>query len=369
LAEGQALVDVKDFKEISPKASTGFGPAHIYAGLPIPKTTRIRQFSPEEWADFLEEWASSLKDRYASVLQFSGAGDKGIDIAGFLKGTTFDGGWDNYQCKHYSHALRPSDVWIEIGKVVFYSFNQEYPPPGSYFFVAPRGTGTTLSRLLSQPERLRAEFFENWEQYCRDQLTESGPLELTGPLRTYAEKFDFGIFKSLSITKLIQQHAATPFHAVRFGGGLPPRHSTPAPPGEIQAHESRYVQKLYEVYSEDKQHNLVSLDDLKQFADVEEDFWRQRERFYSAEALRNFARDSVPPGTFEAVKEEAFHGVIDTCNATHSSGLTRMRETLNRSTMLSFSASPLFSVISAVDKQGMCHQLANEDRLFWMHRK
>ena len=122
------MINQLDFKEIAPpKATAAFSGDHIVAGLPIPKTSRIELFSSAEWEVFVEEWASSLKTKYANVRRFSGAGDKGIDIAGFIKTSKFDDGWDNYQCKHYDHPLRPADIWIEIGKLVYYSHLKEYP--------------------------------------------------------------------------------------------------------------------------------------------------------------------------------------------------------------------------------------------------
>ncbi len=47
------------------------------------------------------------------------------------------------------------------------------------------------------------------------------------------------------------------------------------------------------------------------------DYLRQRERFYHAESLKNFARDTVPTGTFDALQDEIYHGVIDVCEDYH----------------------------------------------------
>ena len=45
---------------------------------------------------------------------------------------------------------------------------------------------------------------------------------------------------------------------------------------------------------------------------LKDHFRRQREAFYEAESLRVFARDSVPPGTFESLLDDIHDGVIDT---------------------------------------------------------
>jgi hypothetical protein len=188
-------------------------------------------------------------------------------------------------------------------------------------------------------------------------------------LLDHFNNFDFSIFSTVSPVALIEQHSKTSFHAVRFGGGLPPRGAVTAPPVDIQGIESRYIQQLLTVYSEAKKNAFDSAAALKGDPEFENDFLRQRERFYSAEALRNFARDNVPAGTFDSLQNETLHGVIDTCaDSSHANGLARMRATLTQSTTITFAANALFTVINTLDKQGMCHQLANEDHLIWIQK-
>ncbi|EKT77325.1 hypothetical protein WSS_A38246 [Rhodococcus opacus M213] len=50
--------------------------------------------------------------------------------------------------------------------------------------------------------------------------------------------------------------------------------------------------------------------------------------FYSAEALRVFARDSVPEGTFNALQQEIIDGVVDAHDLAHRAGLTRLVEVI-----------------------------------------
>ena len=363
------MIKLNDLKDIAPKTpNSAYAASHVIAGIPISKTARLLLFSHSEWETFVEEWASSLKSQYVEVKRLGSAGDMGIDVAAFTQKTFFKAPWDNYQCKHYDHALRPSDIWIEIAKLIYYTFRGEYSVPRRYIFVAPKGIGTTLSKLLTDSTKLKKQFFENWDRYCRDKITSTTPVALDGKLKDYATTFDFGIFDSISVVRLIEEHSRTPFHTVRFGGGLPPRVTPSPPPADVQPIESRYVHQLYDVYSEAAGKKVDSQPSLATEPAYEQDFLRQRERFYCAEALRNFARDNVPEGTYDALKTEAYHGVIDTCEADYPDGLTRLRETLNRSVSLMFHSSPLFTVIATRDKQGICHQLANEDLLHWIKR-
>ena len=79
----------------------------------------------------------------------------GIDVACFCTDSGFNGGWDNYQCKRYDHALRPADIWIELGKIIFNSFGSEYPVPRKHYFCASQGIGTTLEKLLNDSDKLK----------------------------------------------------------------------------------------------------------------------------------------------------------------------------------------------------------------------
>jgi hypothetical protein len=111
---------------------------------------------------------------------------------------------------------------------------------------------------------------------------------------------------------------------------------------------------------------VATLEKLRSYAALAKDFLRQRERFYHAEALRNFARDTVPAGTFDALQEEVYHGVVDTCEDSHANGFDRMRATVMQAAKVAITSSPLASVTKAQDRQGICHQLANEDQLTWV---
>lgn len=81
-----------------------------------------------------------------------------------------------------------------------------------------------------------------------------------------------------------------------------------------------------------------------------------------------YARDSVPDGTFELLQGDVYSGVIDTAEADHASGLDRLRAVLTQSGQLDLGAHALISVSRIEDRQGICHQLANADRLTWVAR-
>ena len=166
--------------------------------------------------------------------------------------------------------------------------------------------------------------------------------------------------------ELIEAHSHTGFHAVRFGGGLPSRPDPEEPPAVPATSESRYIRQLLDAYGDHLGSPLQDINALAAHSTLEQNFWRQRERFYHAEALRNFARDTVPEGTFDNLQDEIFHGVVDVADSTHPNGYERMKATVAQASSVALTANPLASATKSQDRQGICHQLANEDRLKWM---
>jgi hypothetical protein len=347
----------------SPKLLTA---SQMQSGPPIEPLKRLFLYSAEEWERFIEEWAvSSLSNKYQKVQRFAGANDKGIDIAGFTDDRLLMGVWDNYQCKHYDHALHPTDAWPEIGKILWYSFKGHYKPPRAYFFVAPRETGTTLSQLLANPAALKAELKKVWDKACRDKITGTESISLTGDFADYVECFDFSIFETKPIREVLEQHKNTPYFVPRFGGGIPARPRPDAPPEHIDATESGYVTQLLSAYADHTQKPVTDIASLKQWSKLEQHFKRQREAFYHAESLRVFVRDKVEPGTFESLQDQIYQGVVDTCDATYPDGYERVVAVTGVAQNLLIDAHPLSPSTFLQDKHGICHQLANGDRLKW----
>ena len=339
--------------------------AQVVAGPVIPPQQRLLTYSPDEWEGFVEEWAYyCLKAQYKHVQRFSGAGDMGVDVAGFVDDQRLKGVWDNYQCKHYDHAIAPGDVWAEFGKIIWYSFKGEYTVPRRYYFVAPWGAGTKLSRLLSNAAKLREEVFANWGKHIQDEITTTQSVPLDSALRTYVDGFDFSIFDAKTSLQLVDDHRATSVHAARFGCGLKPRPASDTPPAAVTPHESRYVTQLLGVYAE---HTGVPVPDPSGISvqKLKDHFQRQREAFYEAESLRLFARDSVPPGTFESLQDDIFDGVIDMHDANHSDGYAKVCAVTKAAREVQITANALITCTNPKDRDGICQQLVNEERLWW----
>jgi hypothetical protein len=360
-----------NFADIPDPPSTIASSARVSTGRLIPPSRILELYSSGEWEEFVQEWVACLRRRYKEVKRFSGPGDKGIDVAGFRSTKRLRGKWDNYQCKHYDDALPLPVVLGEIGKILFYAFKREFRLPEEYWFVAPLGVATSVQRLLCDAPALREKVVEVWPKVCERKIIVGQSIPLSGALRSFIEGTDFERFGYKTSLDLVEVHKQySPFHTVRFGGGLPARPQITTPPVEIGCEEVRYVAQLIAAYADYRKCEIRAASELGHLDRVlAAHFKRSREAFYSAECLRNFARDAVPPGTFEALQTEVFSGVVDSHDDDHADGYARVRAVTRAAQELQLIANALASEVKVPDRHGICHQLANEDRLTWVKKK
>lgn len=327
---------------------------------------QILLYEPEEWEEFIHEWVHSQRSKYKDVLRMSGSGDEGIDIAGLVGDDGLNGEWDCFQCKHFKNPIASSKAMPEIAKILWYSYRGDYAPPRHYYFVAPQGCSTQLTALLKKPGATWDYLREHWKTQCADAISQGTTVKLTGGFLKHAEKFDFGIFSFRTALEIIDEHRFTPYFTSRFGGGLPPRPAVDIPPVHIHDSESRYINQLFEAYSDRTDQPITNIPALAPWTELTKHFHTQREYFYHAESLRNFARDTVPPGTFKELQEEVYEGVVGVASRSdHADALSRLDAVTDASTKVQITANGLLTVLKGKDRKGMCHQLANEERLQW----
>lgn len=362
---------MKDEQLIEPQEPQSIGLLSnndVVLGIPIPAIDRLKIVSPESFEDIIREWISGYcKVKYSRVRKPAGAGDKGRDVIAFIGDTNE---WDNYQCKHYDHPLYPSDIWLELGKLCYYTFQKHYNLPNKYYFVSPQGVGNTLGDLLDNPDKLKRELLKEWNNKCKEKITKTGNVELSAELKDYIDTIDFSIFKSLDPQELIEQHKETKYYAARFGGGLQRREKPKITNFEEFEYELRYIEQLFEAYSDHIKTEIKDIEKLKLYSEQFDHFNRNRNCFYWAEALNQFSRDHLPIDNtcFEDLKEEVYYGVVDTCNSQHTSGYENVKKTTNEATKLTLSSNALIEKAQLQDKIGICHHLANENKLIWVKR-
>jgi hypothetical protein len=339
--------------------------AELAAGPPISPAKRVWLYGSADWECFILEWAHAVDEPYVHVQALGGPGDRGLDVAGFFTDRGLEGDWDCFQCKHYDGALTPGDAWPEIAKILLAVLDNYCTIPRRYLFFSPKGSGPKLSKLLNSPKALQAEFLAELAK-SDGGLRKKLPSERVDGLRHYAESVDFSLFGEMDLEEVLEVHRKTPYYSLRFGGALPSRPRPDSPP-EIPAQgERRYVEQLIEVYREKLNDAKFHMGSINNHSWTSKHFPRQREAFYCAESLRVFARDSVPDGTFAKLQEDVYAGVVEVEESEHPNGHARLSQVLQAATQMDLSANALISVSDPQDRKGICHQLANEDRLTWV---
>lgn len=110
------MIIERDLKEIKPKQPAAApSSAHVQSGIPIPKAIRVKNFSPDEWETFVEEWANGLEKSYSKVRRFGGAGDYGIDVAGLCTEKGLEGAWDSYPVCQPKHEPTDFEITYKSG--------------------------------------------------------------------------------------------------------------------------------------------------------------------------------------------------------------------------------------------------------------
>lgn len=350
------------------------GTGHIQSNEEIlnPKLApieKLRNMSADQYEDFVLEWAHGYlkkQNRYKRVVRSGGAGDKGRDVIAYLDDTR----WDCYQCKYYQSALAPTDIWKELAKLCYYTQKGDYPKPECYYLMAPNGVGSKLESYLNDPKELKKGLIQNWEKYCKGQVTSKGDVLLEGDLKKYIEAFDFSIVKSIPPLELIEQHQETIWHSYRFGGlSTKKQRIIEIPRQTLDPKETRYIEQLLEAYSDYAKEQIDSIEALDKKPNLSNHLKRQRVCFFSADALEQFSRDisQNAEAHFAALKQEIHSAVIETCEDEHNNGLDRVKATLVASINCSLDANNILKTeLKMDDKKGICHHLANENKLIWV---
>lgn len=340
----------------------------ITFGTDIDPIKRMAIFSADEFENFIQLWVKeTLEKSYINVFKCGGAGDKGRDVIAYIDKER----WDNYQCKHYDKALSPNDIWIEIGKICYYTYIGSYTVPENYFFVSPKGVTTLLLGYLNDSKELKEKFLQNWDTKCKTKITSVSSIELTDELRNHIDSIDFSIFKHKEPLDLIKLVRGTMGYSSIFGGGLKRRREIPiSPPNEIADKELTYTKKIFEAYSDFLNDKVVNETDIANQEILKNHFDRQRRYFYTAESLILLERDirEQDDDTITSIKDEIFDSIIDTLESNFSNAFERLKIVTERARQCDLSAHPLLNVTNENDKHGICHHLANENKIDWVNK-
>ena len=332
--------------------------------LPLDLVAPIRESRNPAFAAALDEividiGGTTVNDRlkYSSIMRIGGAGDKGRDVIAYRK----DGGVDYFQCKHYNSALAPSNYYLELGKLCYYTYTKDIPLPKSYYIVASNDIGPTLQDLLDNSAQLLSSLLDNWDTYCRFKITKSKEINLDADLLGYIRSFDFSIIKTYPIAQIIDEHLNTVYGSIRFGTRTPTLPAPLSPSAEIDPEEMEYVSALLAAYSEELGMIIDTPKALEAYERFFSHFNRQRKDYYSAETIRRFVRDTlISSFQFDVLKEEIYNGIIDVHEQDYSTGYKRLVADLQQAAITNTSKSLLDSKLHCIgncERKGVCHML------------
>ena len=81
----------------------------------------ISVLTAAELEDFVDDWLHQRCKDYHSHDRWSGTGDLGRDVTGYVTDRRMDGPWDNFQCKQLSKPLSEKALFVELGKIFMHS--------------------------------------------------------------------------------------------------------------------------------------------------------------------------------------------------------------------------------------------------------
>lgn len=328
---------------------------------------KVEIFSPDDFEQFITEWLYGCKlSEYKQAIRLGASGDKGRDVVAYAH----DGSVDYYQCKHYSSPLAPSNYWVEFGKLCYYTFMNEYPVPINYYIIASNGLGNDLQDLIDNPKNINQKLAKNWVTYCEGKITKSQKIKLKSNFKTYVENFDFSVVKTYSIDRIINEHLNSKYGIFRFGGVNTERPVVLSVPTQIEKDELHYIKALFDAYSEYLKCKVSEECHITGDLTCYKDFNMQRKRYYSAESIKRFVRDTfTTTDEFAVLENEVFAGVIETIDDLYSNGLECLKSVMKQAASINTSKCILDSKLNYIgnmERQGVCHMLVNEGKIKWV---
>lgn len=324
---------------------------------------QILALDDEELERFVDDWVSCRAKGYVEVARFSGSGDLGRDVVGFLSKKRHEGLWHNYQCKQYRKNLPTEKAILEIGKMLYYAYQGEFSVPERYFFVAPRGVNRNLEKLINNPSQFKDKLIGDWDKYCSTKIVEGLTIPLNNDLETFICAFDFSTIERFTLDNILKDAYIKPVLHKWFGEDLgpAPKGQTPA---EVQDYELPYISQLVGAYSQRCGQTFADYKEVERHPDYGNHLSLQRERFYDADAFKRFYRDNTEPDVLDSFEKDIYHGIIDTFNAEHKDSLARVNAVMAQASTVQ-AAGSLAKYARVPIKQGVCHHFANEGDLIW----
>jgi hypothetical protein len=212
----------------------------------------MKQFRPDrqilamtdtDLEEFVREWVELKKKDYVEIERFTGPGDMGRDIVGYLTKNRHEVPWHNYQCKQYGKPIPLGLGLSELGKVLYYASRGEFTPPTGFYFVAPRNVVRTLRALISKPSELRVALIAYWDEHCAGKIIDKQNIPIDAKLKAVIEQWEFSQVTVITVARLLADPAG---HAVmvKWFGNDPGAAPVGKAPLALETREMPYVRQL-----------------------------------------------------------------------------------------------------------------------------
>ena len=334
-----------------------------------PPINKVHGMDEKSFEEFINEWLYAChQDKYSNIQRNGAAGDKGRDIVATCKNGTFD----YFQCKHYNSSLSPSEFYIELGKLCYYTFKKEYDIPQKYYIIASHDIGPKLANMIEHPHNLKKLLIDEWDEHCKKDITKKLEIKLDEDLKNYIENFDFSIIEHIPIQKIIDEYIETTYGKIRFGGKRIQLSENFTPQENIERQEIQYIEALLEAYSEYAGMQFHDVKILQINKKLYNDLQSQRKYFYSAETIRRFVRDTfINEDDFECLENEIYEGIKEVYDEDYKDGYKRLKSTLKQVTCINTSKALLDSKLNLIgnnERKGICHMLVEDKNISWVKK-
>lgn len=156
----------------------------------IPPIDKVHVMDEDSFEQFTLEWLYGCKKtKYSSIRRVGGAGDKGRDIIAYYN----DGAVDYYQCKHYNTALMPTDYYLELGKLCYYTYNKEIPIPKEYYIIVSKiaDHDRQINESINENQKILSQLHTNNETLSECNVLLNRYNELTAQYASDLKRLSF----------------------------------------------------------------------------------------------------------------------------------------------------------------------------------
>lgn len=324
---------------------------------------RLHCMDEDTYEELISVWAYSCLKEYQQVYRIGGAGDKGRDVIAYLD--SYKNIFDLFQCKHYDHSLSYSDLRGEIGKLITYTFKKEFPIPNKYYIMCPNGVSQPfLDFKDNNTEKFKEAIINDWDE-IKIKVGKKNSVDISEELITYIHKFDFSIIKYKDENTFIEEFRHSPYFYYYFGGGFNLiKRVKLIVPNKLQDCENNYVKHLLDAYSENSNQIVTETNISGKYA---KHLSLSRSIFYSAEEVKIASRQASPPDVdeFERLKDKIEQHVGFDMLEDYRDGYEKVNRITAQAKNYDAETSLIKGILDSNSKAGICHHLANEDRLIW----